>query len=306
MKKEIEKIIGTFLLFLPLWMNAQQDAQYSQYMFNQLSINPAYAGSREALVLGFSNRDQWVNMPGSPKTLSLFLHGPLRSKKIGLGGQIITESMGPSGSFGMYSQFAYRIFLNRGTLSLGISAGLLGYGMNLNKLEYKEAEAEAFLKGSGSSGAADFSTGFYYYTSSFYIGGAITHLSRPGLFSYGAGTPLHLKRHHFIYLGKAWMINEYIIFNPTLMFKQVESSSLPSTDISLNFFLQHKLWLGLSLRQKYGIVFLTQYIINEKFKIGYSYDYGMNRIGNKNASHELMLSFDFKVKKPRLISPRYL
>ena len=287
-------------------VKAQQDPQYSQYMFNQLVINPAYAGSKEALTLGLSNRNQWVSMPGAPKTVSLFLSGPLRSKKIGLGTHIIGESIGPVRWTGIYGDFAYRIDLPKGKLALGLSAGILGYNFDVSQMKYKDPSESILSATNNSGGGLDFTTGIYYHTNTFYIGGSLTHLNRTLVYDQG-NTSFQMRSHCFLYMGKAWEINENLVINPSLMVKTLVSGGYGSFDFNLNFFLRNRIWLGVSVRQKYGMVFLMQYLVSHKFKIGYSYDKGYNKIGTAGqATHELMLSYDFSVFMPKVVSPRFL
>ncbi len=295
-----------FLSGLSLNTLAQQDAQYSQYMFNQMVINPAYTGSKEALTIGLSNRAQWIAMPGAPKTVSVFIHGPLKSKKYGLGAYLFQESIGPVKSSGLYADFSYRVNLREGKLAFGLSGGLLGYAMDFSKMNYKD-ESEAILTGPNGFGNLDFNTGVYYHNQSFYMGLSLTHLNRPSFFVHNDVAAFQLKRHIFFYLGKAWELNENLVFNPSLMIKTLGTGSSSSFDINANFLIKHKLWLGLSARHKYGLVFIAQYLVNDKFKIGYSYDRGFNRIGTfGKATNEIMLSYDFNVYKPKMVSPRYL
>lgn len=286
---------------------AQQDPQYSQYMFNQLVINPAYAGSKEALCMAFSNRNQWVDMPGAPKTNTLFLHGPLRSRKIGLGGYVIQESIGPKKWTGIYGDFAYRFKLGKGKMALGISGGYNRYVFDLSKLEYHDP-TETFSSNTITPGALDFSTGFYYNSRSFYIGGSITHLNKSKLDLGGnSNAQYSLQRHSYLYLGKGWQLNDNVVFNPSVLFKADGRSRSSQFDLNFNFLLKQRLWLGMSLRQGYGVVFLAQCLVTDKLKLGYSYDRGFNKIGTYGkASHEIMISYDFSVFKSKMISPRYL
>ena len=302
------RLVYIFLLVLVIKTSllAQQDPQYSQYMFNQLIINPVYTGSKEALTLGLSNRNQWVSMPGAPKTISLFLHGPTKSKKFGLGGHIIQESIGPVKWTGIYGDFAYRIVLPKGKLSFGLSAGIIGCTFDLSKMKYKDI-SEPVLSTTASYGTIDFNTGFYYYTNSFYVGGSLTHINAAKLSNSTNFNAFQLNSHSFIYSGKAWQLNDNLVFNPSIMLKLLPKSLGNSVDLNANFLIKNCLWLGLSARYKYGLVFLAQYLISDKFKIGYSYDMGYNKIGTTGkATHEIMLSYDFNTFKPKLLSPRFL
>jgi type IX secretion system PorP/SprF family membrane protein len=318
MSRKLSILIFAMLLWKGIF--AQQDPQYSQYMFNQLVINPAYCGSREALSAVADLRKQWVSMPGSPRTGTISLHGPLPVKSIGLGGHLISENIGPSTWSAVYGDIAYRIKLKRGKLSLGISAGMVNYNMNLSADDYHDKGEALAGQSLGSRTKLDASTGFYYYSNSFYIGGSITHLNNPNLYDNVAYyTPagnnaqstarlnFSLTPHSFLYLGKSFMINQNFVFNPSIMVKKDKSAHQGTADINFNFLLRQKLWLGVSLRSGYGVVGLFQYMVNDKLRIGYSYDQGINRIGVVGqGSHEIIIGYDFNVYKSKMLSPRFL
>jgi type IX secretion system PorP/SprF family membrane protein len=166
----------------------------------------------------------------------------------------------------------------------------------------------------------DAGTGFYYFSQSFYIGGSVTHINSPNLYSGTTAVPnggvgtvpansslfFSLKPHSFLYIGKGFLINQNLIINPSIIFKN-DGVSTASTDLNCNFLIKQKFWLGLSIRSGYGIVALFQYNFGENFKIGYSYDYGYNKVGTQGGgSHEIMLGYNFGIYKSKMLSPRYL
>ncbi len=311
----MKKLITYILLLTACFCKAQQDPQYSQYMFNQLVINPAYAGSKEALSTVIDLRKQWVAMPGSPQTGTISMHGQLL-KSLGIGGHLITESIGPTKWTAAYMDLAYHFRLGRGKLSFGLSGGVVNYNINVSALDYKDG-GEPMLNYTGARTKFDVSTGFYYYNQSFYIGGSITHLNSPNLYS-GTSTInianvpknvslfFSLQPHSFLYLGKGFKINDNLIFSPSIMAKNIQGGSA-SFDLNANFLLKNRVWLGVSLRSGYGIVGLFQIFVTDKFKVGYAYDQGLNKIGTQGqGSHEIVLSYDFNNFKSKMLSPRYL
>jgi type IX secretion system PorP/SprF family membrane protein len=312
----MKKLIVSYILLLTAcFCKAQQDPQYSQYMFNQLVINPAYAGSKEALSSVMDLRKQWVAMPGSPQTGTISMHGQLFNS-LGIGGHLISETIGPAAWTAAYMDVAYRFRLKRGKLSFGLSGGLVNYNINLSKLDYKDG-GEPILNYSGPRNAFDVNAGFYYYNQSFYIGGSATHLNSPNLYS-GTGTVtianvpknvsllFSLQSHYFLYAGKGFQLNDNLLFNPSVMVKNIQGGT-GSVDLNANFLLKNKVWLGISARIGYGVVALIQVYVTDKFKVGYAYDQGLNKIGIVGQStHEIMLSYDFNVFKNKMLSPRYL
>ncbi len=298
---------------------AQQDPQYSQYMFNQVVINPAYIGSKEALSATMDLRKQWVSMQGAPRTGTISLHGPLAIKSIGLGGHLINEAIGPTKWTAAYFDFAYRFKLGKGKLSLGLSGGLVNYNMTLKQSDYKDPGEVFPSQNLGSKTVVDFGTGFYYFTNSFYLGGSITHLTNPNLYNtsnnYTNSSSVKdtsiinfsINPHSFLYAGKGFLINENLVINPSVILKSGNAKRVASVDVNCNFLIKKKLWLGVSLRLGYGLVGLMQYSVTDKFKVGYSYDQGFNRIGVVGGgSHEIMLAYNFTIFKSKMLSPRYL
>lgn len=312
--------ICLFLFASTTFCLGQQDPQYSQYMFNQLVINPAYAGSKEALSAVTDLRQQWVAMPGAPQTGCVGLHGPLPFKSIGIGGHMVYEKIGPATWAAGYADIAYRLKIGRGKLSLGINAGAVNYNFRTSEMIYKNS-GEVFPNNyPGPKTTFDVGSGLYYYTRTFFFGASATHISTPTLFSQGkdstdaTGTTttykvfFNLQPHVFIYTGKAFEINENLVINPSVMVKAISTSiSNPSIDVNCNFLLKQVLWLGASYRVGYGVAALMQYYVNPNFKIGYCYDMGLNKIGTAGQStHEIVLSYDFRIYKSKTMSPRHL
>ena len=286
---------------------AQQDPQYSQYMFNQMAINPAYAGSREVINTSAFFRSQWTGFDGAPTTETFTVNGPLPKKNVGLGFTVIADQIGPSKSIGALGSYAYRIKVRDGKLSFGLRFGLYQYIFNWDQITYKDPTDIYNTKNQTSTIVPTADAGLYYYTNSMYVGFSATHLysgrltditSQNGEFS-------QLSPHLFFTFGKAWSLSEKLIFNPSCMIKYVANTPV-TADLNLSFLLDQRIWMGISVRTSYGIVIYTQFHITDKFKLGYSYDFGINSIGRAGGgSHEIMLSYDFKMPKAKHFSPRY-
>jgi type IX secretion system PorP/SprF family membrane protein len=287
---------------------AQQDPQYSQYMFNQMAINPAYAGSKEALSASAFIRSQWTGIDGAPKTETFSIHGPLKKKKVGLGFSAIADQIGPKRSIGVLGSYAYRIQIKNGFLSFGLRAGVYQFVYNWDDIKYKDQADVYNTHNSTSKIVPTADAGLYYYTNTLYLGFSATHLYNGRLTSVSNqnGDDAKLSPHLFFTIGKAWSLSDNLIFNPSLMVKAAKGA--PSTyDVNFSFLLKERIWLGLSYRSTYGIVAYAQFNITDKFKLGYSYDYGINKIGRAGGgSHEIMLGYDFNISKSKMVSPRYL
>jgi type IX secretion system PorP/SprF family membrane protein len=306
----MKKIIGSVLLLLSAFLgaNAQQDPQYSQYMFNQMAINPAYAGSKEALSAAAFVRTQWTGIEGAPKTETFTIHAPLKKKKVGLGFTVVADQIGPTKSIGVMGSYAYRIPIGNGKLSFGLRAGFYNFSYNWNDISYKDQGDVYNTHNVTSQIVPTADAGLYYYTNTMYVGFSATHLYNGRLTSVSNlnGDNAELSPHYFFTLGKAWSLSDKLIFNPSVMLKYAKNAP-ESADINLSFLLDERLWLGVSYRSEYGIVAYAQFSITDKLKLGYSYDFGLNKIGRVGgASHELMIGYDFNVYKSKMTSPRYL
>lgn len=288
--------------------DAQQDPQYSQYMFNQMAINPAYAGSKEALSTAILLRSQWTGIDGAPKTETFTIHGPLKKKKVGLGFTVIGDQIGPKKSIGALGSYAYRIPIKNGKLAFGLRAGIYNYTYNWADITYKDAN-DVYNTGNSTSiivPTAD--AGVYYYTNTMYIGLSATHLYNGRLTSVSNqnGDNAQLSPHFFFTFGKAWALSDKLIFSPSLVVKGAKNT--PSTaDINLCFLIKERIWAGISIRGSYGFVALTQIQVTDKLRLGYAYDFGINKIGRAGGgSHEIMIGYDFNIFKSKMMSPRYL
>ena len=308
MKKQLFIILALALCFSS---NAQQDPQYNLYQFNQMVINPAFAGARDGLSVVGSVRNQWAGFNGAPKTNCLSIHGPILNKNVGVGLTVVSDVMGPRNMFGVYGNFAYILKLSsKWKLSFGVNAGYNRFQFDFNKLNFKTTENAPLFLQNQTYNALDINSGFYLRSNSFFIGISATHIAAKNLFEIPIGTNgsnviYRLRTHTFITIGKSFSINKNLVFAPTLLYKTTDNTGL--MDINLNFFLYKKLWLGAFVRGGYGPGFLLQYYVTNKFRVAYSYDTGLNDARRLGASHEVMLGFDFSGNnKSKMISPRFL
>jgi type IX secretion system PorP/SprF family membrane protein len=293
---------------------AQQDPQYNMYQFNQMIINPAYAGSRDGVSAVASHRQQWVGFDGAPQTTCLSVHGPILKKNLGVGLTIYNDKMGPRNLMAFYGNVAYMLKINKKMkLSFGVNAGYNRYQFNFGMIKFKEGEVPSQLLQTQNPGALDLNTGLYFKTQSFFVGLSATHLNAPNVYTYQSTTPggstfsYRLKTHLFLTIGKSFIVDKNVIFAPTSMVKMVGNKV--AADLNFNFFLYKKVWLGAFYRAGYGPGGLIQYYVNNKFRIAYSFDSGISDARRLGGSHEVSLGFDFIGSKPsnaKTVNPRFL
>jgi type IX secretion system PorP/SprF family membrane protein len=285
---------------------AQQDPQYSQYMFNQLSLNPAYAGSREVFATNLIYRNQWTGIEGAPVTASLTVQRPLRKKKIGIGAEILSDKLGPRNNSAVLFSYSYRIPFVKGKLSFGLRMGIYNYVFDWNKMDYQDKNDVYYTPNIGTreskiTGTGDF--GMYYYSRTFYWGMALNHLNQGKISesTFDAKQSIHF----FMPIGKAFEVGNTVV-NPSLLIKATTNAPA-QVDVNINVLLKERLWLGLSARTDYGFVALSQFQINDKLKVGFSLDHGINKIGTVGKrTFEIMLGYDINIHGTKMIMPRYL
>ncbi len=316
MKKIIFLVIIT-LLVKPLI--SQQDPQYSLYQFNQMAINPAYAGARDAIAVVVDMRKQWVSFPGAPTTLGATIHSPILNNKAGVGVNVFSDQIGAKSVTGVYGNFSYIAKLsNRLKLSFGLRAGYLNYKFNFNKVTYKDAnEVTSADLANTNKGALDIDAGLFLRSNTFYMGLSTTHLNGAGIYSkdytvtntvtgisQNVNTTYAMRSHLFFIMGKAFAMNENFVFSPSIMVRYVSAKA--STDLNLNFLIKQRIWLGVFVRGDYGAGALVQVYATDKLRIGYAYDSGLGAKKILGSSHEIMLGFDFGNYKAKTLSPRFL
>ncbi len=288
-------------------VNAQQDPMFSQYMFNMLSVNPAYAGSADLLSVNAIYRDQWVDFDGAPRTQTITAHSPLRKETISVGGSIINDAHGPIRQTGVYGDVSYRIFFDRSKLAFGLKGGINFFQANLLDLSPVESDDPAFQQNISNRTLPNFGAGVMWYSQTSYVGLSVPKILTNKLiegtlpdFSNNAE-----KQHFFLVAGTVLEVNNYINFKPAGTLRVVNGAP-PSFDLTANFMFYEKFWVGAMYRFQESVGMLLQYEINNKMRVGYAYDYSTTDIGNySSGSHEIMLGIDFGKNAGADISPRF-
>ena len=282
------KILIVILVLGCFFANAQQDAQYTQYMYNTISVNPAYAGTRGALNVVGLYRSQWVGLDGAPETKTLSIHSPF-GKKVGLGLSIVNDEIGPSSETYIDIDFSYT--LNVGVtskLALGIKAGANLLSVDYNKLAgdddviFQDNIDNRFMPNVG--------IGAYLYDDNYYLG-----LSSPDLLetehydddevaeSYLAKERLHA----YLMGGYVFDLDYNLKFKPAFLVKAVDGAPL-QVDISANFLFNEKFTIGAAYRWSAAVSGLAGFQISDQLMIGYAYDQETTELRRYNSgSHEM-------------------
>lgn len=297
--RKIQIVISMFALLSVATVFSQQDAQYTQYMYNMVVINPAYAGSKGVPSIGLLGRTQWVGVEGAPQTATLSFNSPV-GKATGLGLSIIHDEIGPVKENNIYADFSYTIFTGEeGRLAFGLKAGVtfldIGFLNTVDPDPLNEPVHQA---------SPNFGAGIYFYTKKFYAG-----LSAPNFLetrhlesSNGYVSTASEKMHYFLTAGYVFDLADNLLLKPSTMFKATSGAPL-SVDLSLNLLVNQMFEVGMSYRLDDSISGMVGFQVNNDFRIGYAYDYTTSNFGDYNSgSHEVILLFEFNrrnIKSPR-------
>jgi len=299
------------MVFGAFGAKAQQDAMYTHYMFNTLSVNPAYAGSRDALTVTGLHRSQWVSFPGAPSTQTITLHTPVFNDQMGVGLSIVNDKIGPTNATSFYGDITYRLKVSEKTkLGIGIKAGINMLAGNFDGLATDQANDNAFVNDLSSNIQPNFGFGLYLDGEKYFVG-----LSSPNILENDfdgnsldtISTLYSQQQHYFVSAGVAIPLNEKIKLLPTGFLKLTNGAPVEG-DISARFLFNEKCWLGAMFRSGDAMGLLAGIQFSQQLAAGYSFDFSIpNRTFKYNGgSHEIMLRYDFIYKdQQQILSPRY-
>ena len=278
-------------------------------MFNQFTINPAYAGSRDALSSVLLYRSQWTGLEDAPKTVNVSAHSPFHRKNMALGVNFMMDELGPSKIQSVQGTYAYHIKTNFGDFSMGVRSGIISVRNNQNELNFYNDQ----LYGNNTMvntiiPNVDF--GLYFFTDLFYAGASASHLlednftlnnnQQDSLMSF------ELQRYFNVASGGVYEINKNILFKPSFMLKFSPLNPI-NFDINSSILFKKVLWVGFSYRSTKNLICLFELNITDQLRFGYSYDYDFSAVRTiSSGSHEVFIGFDQLMnKKTPNVSPRF-
>lgn len=308
MKKVLGSIIFSFFAIATFY--AQQDAQYTNYMYNTMNINPAYAGSRGTMSVFGLHRTQWVGLDGAPTTNTFAIHSPIRESNVGVGLSFINDVIGPAEESTISADFSYTINTSDTyKLAFGLRATAHLLNVDFSRLNiYNQGDALAQYN-IDNRFSPNFGAGAYWYSENTYLGVSIPNMLETQHFdktqvAYSATSVPYERMHYHIIGGKVFDIYPDIQFKPAFLAKIVEGAPL-QLDLSANFMFQEKFTLGAAYRWDAAMSALAGFQVNDNWFIGYAYDAEVTKLANYNSgSHELFLRYEFSRKK-QVASPRF-
>lgn len=297
-------LIGLFLLNVNILL-AQQDPHFTQYMYNTVSFNPAYAGSNGSLNANLLHRSQWVGLEGAPTTQFLSINSPVKGGNMALGASFINDKIGPSQDIYVTADASYTIpFNNDLRFAFGIKAGLQSLQIDYNKLDiYNPTDAQ--FNENVSNLKPLIGLGGYLYAENWYLGLSIPNVLKTEFFDTVAISTAAKRQHFYVIAGYVFQLNENLKFKPATLVKIVSGAPI-AYDLSANFLLNDKFTFGGAYRLDASISALVGFQISNSLMIGYGYDFDTTELARYNSgSHEIFLKFEVFNKIKGRTSPRF-
>lgn len=319
--KFLKKIFFLMILnFFALSVFAQQDAQFGQYVFNGMYINPAYAGYKEELYMQAFVRSQWTGVKGAPQTLSVSADEAINNESLGIGAIFTKDKIGAQNSLKASANLAYRIKLDRtetNILAFGLGVGVIQTGIDGTLLDPIELGDNRIPTGSVSQVSPNIRAGVHYSNEKFFIGFSADNLLSKSLSVFDDYEALNFKvqPHFYLTAGMAFQVNQDFVFKPTFLIKD-DLNGPTSLDLNAFMLMKERFWLGAvyrtsvklypkqnlqnTLRQRAALGLIAELFVRDNLRIGYGYDYSLNKLGNYDyGSHEISVGYYLVTKKSR-------
>ena len=310
MKRSIYKILIPLLFcVLPHAATGQQDPLLTQYMFNTLAFNPAYAGTSGMLHAMVTSRHQWIGFDDAPSTQTFTIHTPFTAKSFATGLTFIRDEIGPTANTSAWFDYSYHLNLSRSVkLSLGLKGGFSHYKTDFSKLIAEASPEEAaYFETPEAQMLPNFGFGTYLWSDKFYLGISAPRLLEnsvenevvPGSYT------IDEKRIYLLMGGVVFHINQDFVLKPSFMLRLNESSPL-SADANLTLFIKDRISAGVFYRDPKSAGGIVSLKLGNQFSVGYAYDTSFDSLASKfGSSHEFMIGFEFSFKKDKVVNPRY-
>ncbi len=305
--KAIKSTFYGILLMGSAAMHAQQDSQYTHYMYNTINVNPAYAGSRGAMSIFGLHREQWVGLDGAPKTNSFSINTPINNTKLGIGLSFVNDQIGVMKDNTISVDVSY-------TIDLGSREDKLSFGLkgSVNLLDVRYSELKVYNPGDvmfsqdiSGQVSPNVGAGIYYHNERSYLGLSVPNFLETERYDDNMYATMQQKMHFYLIGGHVFDLNPNLKFKPAFMLKAVQGAPLQA-DISANFLFVEKFTLGGAYRYDAAWSVLAGFQVTDGLMIGYSYDGETTKLAHYNSgSHEVFLRFELFNKYKRIVSPRF-
>ena len=284
---------------------AQQDAQYTQYMYNTININPAYAGSRGTMSVFGLHRTQWVGLDGAPTTNAFSLNTPISNSNLGIGLTLVNDRIGPTSDNTISADISYTVSMNeRYKLSFGVKASGNMFNLDTDKLD-PSIPFDPNLQNFNNEFSPNFGAGVYLHSDKLYLGLSVPNFMQDYKYNDNEQAVFQERMNFYFIGGYVFDVSQSIKFKPAVLTKMVTGSPL-QVDASANFLFFDKFMLGGAYRWDAAVSALAGFQVTDGLFVGYSYDRETTKLSNYNSgSHEIFLRFELFNKFSKMVSPRF-
>lgn len=300
-------IICSALLFLcNQKTSAQQDSQYTNYMYNTINVNPAYAGSRGVMSIFGLHRTQWVGLDGAPVTNTLSVNTPINNSNFGLGISFVNDRIGPSDENAISADISYTIQTSETyKLSFGIKGTANLLNVDYTKLDRYDLTDPQFQNNIDNHFSPNIGAGVYFHSDKLYAGLSVPNFLETNHFDDNISATAKERMHYYLIGGYVFDLSPTVKFKPAFLSKMVTGAPL-QLDLTANFMFNEKFVLGAAWRWDAALSGLVGFQVSEGWFIGYGYDAETTKLANYNSgSHEIFLRYEFKGKSEKVVSPRF-
>ena len=299
------RIVFFVLMLTGIVSYAQQDAQFTQYMYNTININPAYAGSRGFMSLFALHRTQWIGLDGAPVTNSFSINTPIANSKIGVGISFLNDRIGPTNENKISADVSYSIRTSESfRLSFGLKVTANVFNLDVSRLN-PVSQNDPQFQNLNNSFTPNFGAGLYLHSEKTYIGISVPNFIESDKYDSNSVAMFKEKMNYYLIAGHVIDIGENLKFKPTLLTKIVEGAPL-QVDVSGNFLINNKFVLGGAYRWSAAFSAMAGFQISEGIFVGYGYDKETTNLANYNSgSHEIFLRFELSRTYNKITSPRF-
>lgn len=301
------KIFSVILIFTFFVSHAQQDAQYTQYMYNTINVNPAYAGSRGAMSIFAMHRTQWVGLDGAPVTNVASINTPLNGNNLGIGFSIVNDKIGPTKENTISADISYTIPTSESyKLSFGIKASANIFNLDTSKLNpVSDYPLDPSIQNINNEFSPNIGAGIYLHSDKAYIGFSIPNFIESNRYDDNTVAIFKEKINYYLMAGYVADLTSDIKFKPAILSKLVIGSPL-QVDISANFMFVEKFTVGVAYRWSAALSAIVGFQVSDGMYIGYGYDHETTKLNNYNSgSHEIFLRYEIFKNNDKITTPRF-
>lgn len=299
------KILFIALLLTSIVGFAQQDAQYTQYMYNTINVNPAYAGSRGVMSIFGLHRTQWVGLDGAPTTNAFSINTPIDNTNLGLGLSFVNDKIGPTVENTISADISYTIQTSETyKLSFGVKATANLFSLDVNKLNPQNVN-DPLLQNLSSDFSPNVGAGVYLHSDKLYLGASVPNFFETKRYS-DNDVAIYKERFNMYFIGGyVFDLSPNLKFKPAFLTKVIEGAPL-QVDLSGNFLINEKFVLGAAWRWSAAASLMAGFQVSDGLYIGYGYDLETTKLRNYNSgSHEVFLRFELFKRQDKMVSPRF-